>query len=565
MPSSSSSRTDMAALSATTTSSSATGSAETRPAPPFGSWRVLSLVVVVAACIHLAYLVGYHRNSNPGDGGSNRSGGLLLDLLDSHHYGDDGTRDNGSNSNSNNNPLYPYPNYPRNYVPPPGTGPYKNGRTYPKVFVCITGQLPRLELTNKINNLFQPWHQRNGVEFDVALVLTDTNHASVHRIEERDQEYYTVREVYDHLSALEGVTVLNDNVDVQSQNPILNPHYTQQRAQDTTMTPPQVLERVQNHVRQFESLAQCHHHLTNRGTAKPSDYDVVHRIREDSGYLREPDFTHVHDVVSSHPMTILSSDCQIHGGINDRGSFVSADAAYDYFVDPIVDMYVKPLPKDVRNTEQFLMVSYAHTCRLVQTDSFQIFRLWEKVDGDDDGNVNGDGNDDKDGEGDGPIGTKHITEMEFSQSDLKCLERKGQGLSTVQRHKFCHDYSDGYDYCIFYDKAGVSYYPGKAGLLRDDDDGDGFGVSARPREDWVPDIIEDGSTSTSSGDGVTFNVLNIGLDASAPGQVDTVLDLKTNDELIAKKKAERKKKRKDWNKKHKHDDDDGNGDGKRMI
>ena len=504
---------------------------------PTSPWRTLAVVAAIATAMNVAYFAGYQSYAHKSANTKQAQGG----------------------TNDYSNPLYPYPNYPKHYRPAPGTGRFKNGRAYPKVFVCITGQLPRLELANKIDNLFTPWVHKFDAEFDVALVLTDTNHTSVQRMEERDQEYYSVQEVYDELNALKNVNVLNSNTDVQSQNPVLNPHYIQQRAQGTTMTAAQVLERVQNHVRQFESLAECHHQMAQKGT--PSEYDVVHRIREDSGYYQEVDFIHIHDVLTAHPMTILSSDCQFHGGINDRGSFVSPDAAFDYFVYPILDMYTRPLPSDVRNTEQFLMVTYAHSCRLVQTDSFQIFRLWEKVDNDP--------NDSTDDGGDNAIETtkgkdnqakdQRISKMEFSRSDLRCLEDEGRAnaehFSTVKRAKFCHDYSDGYNYCVFFDKAGISYYPGKPGLLREDEDDL---PSARINEDWDPsktDESDNGEASSSF-----LDILDIGWDGSAVEQVDKMLKMKTNEETIAEKRAKRKKKRQDWEDKHKRRDDDGGDD-----
>lgn len=500
------------------------------------TWRTLVIVAAVVVAMNLAYFAGYQSYARMS-----------------------AFQDDSTSLYQDGNQLHPYSKNPEHYVPTPGSGRFKNGRTHPKVFVCITGQLPRLELANKIENLFLPWVQDYDVEFDVALVLTNTNHSSVQRAEERDQTYYSVEQVHAELSALDGVNVLNSNTDVQSQDPILNPHYIQQRAQDTTMTAAKVLERVQNHVRQFESLAECHHHMTQRGT--PAEYDVVHRVREDSGYYLPVDFRHIYDVLSAHPMTILSSDCQFHGGINDRGSFVSPDAAFDYFVYPILDMYTRPLPSDIRNTEQFLMVTYAHTCRLVQTDSYQIFRLWQKVD-----NEQSDDDDGLDDDAVASAGVKavdqHMSKMEFSRSDLRCLEDEGRSnakhLSNhlVTRRKFCHDYSDGYKYCIFFDKAGVSYYPGKSGLLRDtDDDLPSAGIN----EDWVPP--KSNEAGAVDGGSSIFDMLDIGWDASSVDLVDNMLKIKTTEHIIDKKRAKRKKKRQDWEEKHRGEDD-GDDDNK---
>ena len=310
---------------------------------------------------------------------------------------------------------------------------YRSGRANPRAFVCITGQLPRLELANKIQNLFQYWGTTHNAQFDVALVLTDTAHQSVERQGHRDQQYYDIREVYEELSALPNVRVLNADLDTQAESPILNPHYMRQRGHDSTMNSTQLLTRVQNHVRQFESLARCHHHMSAAGLGW-EHYDIVHRVRDDSGYFTTVDFDHLYELTTDHPMTIVSSDCEYHGGINDRGSFVSPEAAYDYFNHPILAMYVKPLPVDVRNTEQFLMVTYGRTCRLVQTDSFHLFRLWDKN-----------------------------STVSFSDSDIKCIVRNqiGQGNEKAihKRKKICHLMDDGNEYCVYLDKAGLTYFP----------------------------------------------------------------------------------------------------------
>ena len=310
---------------------------------------------------------------------------------------------------------------------------YRNGRPDPRAFVCITGQLPRLELANKIQNLFRYWGTTHGVHFDVALVLTDTAHQSVERQGHRDQQYFDIREVYDELSALPNVRVLNADVDTQAQRPILNPHYMRQRGHDSTMNTTQLLERVQNHVRQFESLARCHHHMSAAGLGW-EHYDIVHRVRDDSGYFTKVDFEHLYGIMSAHPMTIASSDCEYHGGINDRGSFVSPEASYDYFNHPILAMYTKPLPVEVRNTEQYLMVTYGRTCRLIQTDSFHLFRLWDKN-----------------------------STVSFSDSDIKCIIRNQIGHDSHRdvhkKTKVCHAMGDGNEYCVHLDKAGLTYFP----------------------------------------------------------------------------------------------------------
>jgi len=127
------------------------------------------------------------------------------------------------------------------------------------------------------------------------------------------------------------------------------------------------------------------------------EYDIIHRIRDDTGYYQPLNFTKIHSLTSEQPMTILTTDCSRHGGINDRGAFASPDAAYDYFNHPIIHMYTQALSPKVRNTEQFLMTTYQRTCTVKISSEFDLFRIW-----------------------DGPNGTvTHLGE------DLDCIKQKG--------------------------------------------------------------------------------------------------------------------------------------------
>ncbi len=247
-----------------------------------------------------------------------------------------------------------------------------------RAFVCITGQLSRLELENKKENLFRHWHDYFGIDFDVALVLSSTNYSSTTKGGESDQEFFHVSEVADYLNTIPGVTVLNSDDFVSSENPVVNPKYFKQRSTDNNRGFSYNLEKTQNQVRQFESLAQCYYHMIQSPLAA-KEYDIVHRVREDSGYYVKVPYDKLLKMTQRAHKTIVSSSCQQHGGINDRGSFVSPAAAYDYFVQPMVHMYTQPLPLDVRSTELFLMNSYSKTCHLVETHQFRVLRIWSSI------------------------------------------------------------------------------------------------------------------------------------------------------------------------------------------
>ena len=246
--------------------------------------------------------------------------------------------------------------------------------TRPRAFVCITGQLSRLELENKEEKLFRHRHETFGVDFDVALVLSGTNHSSIRRGGKAEQKFFDTKEVADYLNTIPGVTILNEDIFVGSENPVINPQYHKQRSADNGQTESQRLQRCQNNIRQFESLAQCFYHMQHSPLAA-GKYDTVHRVRDDSGYYLEVPYEKLLNMTRKRPKTIVSSSCQQHGGINDRGSFVSPLATYDYFVPPIIHMYTQPLPTDVRSTEFFLMNAYTKTSYVVEMHQFHMFRI----------------------------------------------------------------------------------------------------------------------------------------------------------------------------------------------
>ena len=250
----------------------------------------------------------------------------------------------------------------------------------PRAFVCITGQLSRLKLENKAKKLFHHWHAEFGVEIDVGLVLSNTTFASKPHFERQrgaQQDFFSMQQVEAFIETIPGVTLLNSDLFNASANPVLNQQYYNQRsAGNANKSQKLKLERVQNHMRQFESMAKCHDYMTQSGKI----YDIVHRARDDSGYPDPVPFDKILEMINQAPKTIVSSACQKHKGMNDRGSFLSADAAYDYFNHPIIHMYTQPLPTDIVRTEEYLLYTYSKTCSLVFTNKFHLLKISDKID-----------------------------------------------------------------------------------------------------------------------------------------------------------------------------------------
>jgi len=229
-----------------------------------------------------------------------------------------------------------------------------------KCFVCITGQMERLELEDKVLHLLNPLRLA-GLIPEVALVLTD---AGVPRFTNDGfvggQIYPSYAHASEYLKSM-GYTVLSTSAFKQSEDPPVSELYTNKMGNTSfNFLPEQKKTRAQNHYRQYESLRQC-------GVlyqAAQTNYSFVLRARDDLGFrlpLWNATTTNLTLVLADlyrTPRTILSTDCRTYDGINDRFAWVSPGAARDYFTTPLASMTSNLVPKETRNPETFLMHSY---------------------------------------------------------------------------------------------------------------------------------------------------------------------------------------------------------------
>ena len=227
-------------------------------------------------------------------------------------------------------------------------------------FVCITGQVERLELEDKVLNLLDPL-RRAGVIPDIALVLTEsgvprfTNDGFV-----GGQIYSSYNHASDYIQS-QGYNVLSSAPFQQSEHPQVSQVYIDKMG-DTKFNflPADRKKRAQNHYRQYESLRQCGILYKQANT----NYAFAIRAREDLGFRLEiwngttSNLTSVMTDLYQTPKTILSTDCRAYDGINDRFAWVSPAAAADYFITPLASMVASRVPNNTRNPETFLMHSY---------------------------------------------------------------------------------------------------------------------------------------------------------------------------------------------------------------
>jgi len=252
-------------------------------------------------------------------------------------------------------------------------------------FVCINGQLERLELDNKIENLLNPIKEQIGGNIDIALIITENKaiYTKAKISEQRAQhqpQFTKYHEAVDYLTS-KGFNVVSNGPVEHAKDPNVYKEYLWRLAQlagDKKLKDPEFFaydkRRAQNHVRQAISGELCYRHMAATGT----DYSkgIVTRWRDDVGFLKELPigqfFKWLHDpppvdpeydlavVKTENRPTMVTPYCRNWQGLNDRGAFVHPDGAYAYFMSPMVSFTrARPLPKDrVCNHERFLRDTY---------------------------------------------------------------------------------------------------------------------------------------------------------------------------------------------------------------
>ena len=229
-------------------------------------------------------------------------------------------------------------------------------------FVCITGQLERLELDNKINSVLFPLRAA-GYEPDVALVLDDsslrvTNGGGTPK--GVDFDYAPVYTAFD--DAVQDLRdldfhVVTNSAYVQAADPIVNEEYVQHLQQKAGMTYEQHRERSKNNVRMMESWQQCYAEMMT-DVERSATYDLVIRVREDVGFIEALDIDFLRQELATSPKTVISNGCRTSHGMNDKAAIVTRDAARSYFLSPLQYYYTRPIHDNVVSSESFIYYVY---------------------------------------------------------------------------------------------------------------------------------------------------------------------------------------------------------------
>ena len=235
----------------------------------------------------------------------------------------------------------------------------------PRAFVCISGQLSRLEMDSKFENLFLPL-QESGFQVDVAFALSTGRliFSNPRKVKKQTEDMATAfaneTSLLSYMKAHNlGVVSNKGFVYKRVADPPLNIQYEQQLMQKSENATEQRIQerrafRTANHARMYDSYQRCMRDIDSKTL---EGYDLVVRIREDVGFpkpVRSRLFT---DLPRN---TIVSGDCRVWGGMNDRFAIAAPTAGAKLFTLPNqVFTGQSEFPTSIKNSEQFLKFVYS--------------------------------------------------------------------------------------------------------------------------------------------------------------------------------------------------------------
>jgi len=192
-----------------------------------------------------------------------------------------------------------------------------------RVFVCITGQLERLIVREKIDSLFKPL-QDAGYDLDIALVVSEGSASFVNAPPNRSSTGPEV-ESWEEVAAL-----LSDYNVLPYRMPPLTA--TMDRMKDTNYErnlnkdKKTRLYRSYLHMKQMETLSHCMDALPDQ------EYTFLMRLRDDVALAPPLDTQRVLPrLLENTGPAIMVTDCNNWKGMNDRMALVTPEAGKVYF------------------------------------------------------------------------------------------------------------------------------------------------------------------------------------------------------------------------------------------
>ena len=186
------------------------------------------------------------------------------------------------------------------------------------VYVCITGQLSRLELSNKISKLLKPLN-RLGYHTYIGLALTtDSPHFTNINNGDKMRLMTSIKQATRRLLHVSGVEEVRHFLPQHKKDMYTNMWYKQHLDNDNSVS------RVQNHARQYRTLQYC-----NEWSNISQITQLTIRVRDDILFER----INVPDIVQStlQSGTVVTATCDAWAGMNDKVAFLPSIQSQAFF------------------------------------------------------------------------------------------------------------------------------------------------------------------------------------------------------------------------------------------
>jgi len=248
-----------------------------------------------------------------------------------------------------------------------GDGLFKDKKDK-RALVCITGQLKRLELDNKMKTLIQPIRD-DGYQVDVAFALSGGSALFQRRKIPQNTTgptFADVGEVRRWLSDHEVPVISQNFTYTPNPNIPVNPQYWVHKGhsiKNKDVDPDDFVDHTERNIVANFKMTESYTRCWNDVVASGKTYDLYVRSRDDLGFSNPLDMNSLYkEGLGSRPKTMITSYFLNNGGINDRLAFVSPDSADCYFNVPYVKFYDgSHLDIAMHSTEVYFKRIYWHT------------------------------------------------------------------------------------------------------------------------------------------------------------------------------------------------------------
>jgi len=216
--------------------------------------------------------------------------------------------------------------------------PYRE-TTSKVAFVCVTGQIARLELDSKVNNIITPLKRRG---YDVRIVFAMSTAVP----------HYTTRGDF-HDSPHNASTIKREfpesilHMVSDANSPPINLGLLNQL--NKAFKKREQRKREENHYRQYYTLNECARYV-------PPKSEIIVRVRDDA-YVANINWDEVIHHLNKRGAIILTPSYAEWYGINDKIAFVNREAASSYFTSPLL-RYIETHPAWVINPETYYFHVY---------------------------------------------------------------------------------------------------------------------------------------------------------------------------------------------------------------